>query len=60
MGTFSEQSQETPLGIFIHLVEKLAAFAGAQDGGEHEIRETATFLLGEAGAGRKGDLKPEG
>lgn len=32
MGTFSEHSQETPLGIFIHLVQKLGAFPQAQDG----------------------------
>lgn len=30
MGTFSEEPQKTPLGKFIHLVEKLAACTPAQ------------------------------
>lgn len=41
MGTFSEYSWETPLGIFIHLVEKLAVFIRAQDGEGHETKKMA-------------------
>lgn len=41
MGTFSEYSWETPLGIFIHLVEELAVFIQAQDGEGHETKKMA-------------------
>lgn len=45
MGTFSEHSQDTPLGIFIHLVEKMAAFTQAWDMEGYKTKEMATFLL---------------
>lgn len=45
MGTFSEHSQDAPLGIFIHLVEKMAAFTQARDGEGYKTKEMATFLL---------------
>lgn len=44
-GNILKQFQETPLGIFIHLAEQLAAFTQAQDGGEDKNRQTATLLL---------------
>lgn len=45
MGTFSEHSRDTPLGIFIHLVENVAAFIQGRDGEGYKTKETATFLL---------------
>lgn len=58
LGTFSEHSQETPLGILIHLGGEPSAFlATAQDGEGCKTREAATCLLGGAGSGRKGEWK---